>query len=130
MCIRDRLSDQELLDIMKETRGGSTLKVVESNGKYASVKDMARAFVLYGFLAEMFARETGFSRGLGGSMHAFFIPFGIYPNNAIVGGSADIATVSYTHLIRTRKRCANALKALRRKRAGAELKLIFWNPLL
>jgi len=52
---------------------------------------MARAFVLYGFLAEMFARETGFSRGLGGSMHAFFIPFGIYPNNAIVGGSADIA---------------------------------------
>ena len=76
---------------MKETRGGSTLKVVESNGKYASVKDMARAFVLYGFLAEMFARETGFSRGLGGSMHAFFIPFGIYPNNAIVGGSADIA---------------------------------------
>lgn len=24
-------------------------------------------------------------------MHAFFIPFGIYPNNAIVGGSADIA---------------------------------------
>lgn len=89
-CI-EKLSDQELLDIMKETRGGSTLKVVENNGKYASVKDMARAFVLYGFLAEMFARETGFSRGLGGSMHAFFIPFGIYPNNAIVGGSADIA---------------------------------------
>ena len=25
--------------------------------------------------------------GLGGSMHAFFLPFGIYPNNAIVGGS-------------------------------------------
>jgi HAE1 family hydrophobic/amphiphilic exporter-1 len=24
-------------------------------------------------------------------MHAFFLPFGIYPNNAIVGGSADIA---------------------------------------
>lgn len=24
-------------------------------------------------------------------MHAFFTPFGIYPNNAIVGGSADIA---------------------------------------
>ena len=89
-CI-EKLSDQELLDIMKENRGGYTLKVVESNGNYASVKDMARAFVLYGFLAEMFARETGFSRGLGGSMHAFFIPFGIYPNNAIVGGSADIA---------------------------------------
>ena len=25
-------------------------------------------------------------------MHAFFLPFGIYPNNAIVGGSAAIAT--------------------------------------
>ena len=25
-------------------------------------------------------------------MHAFFLPFGIYPNNAIVGGSAPIAT--------------------------------------
>ena len=24
-------------------------------------------------------------------MHAFFPPFGVYPNNAIVGGSADIA---------------------------------------
>ncbi|MBD3316451.1 MAG: dehydrogenase, partial [Chitinivibrionales bacterium] len=32
----------------------------------------------------------GFNKGLGGSMHAFFPPFGIYPNNAIVGGSADI----------------------------------------
>jgi len=28
---------------------------------------------------------------MGGSMHAFFPPFGIYPNNAIVGGSADIS---------------------------------------
>ncbi len=24
-------------------------------------------------------------------MHAFFTPFGIYPNNAIVGGSGDVA---------------------------------------
>ena len=28
---------------------------------------------------------------MGGSMHAFFPPFGIMPNNAIVGGSGDIA---------------------------------------
>jgi 2-oxoisovalerate dehydrogenase E1 component len=27
-------------------------------------------------------------------MHAFFPPFGVFPNNAIVGGSADIATGS------------------------------------
>ncbi len=30
-------------------------------------------------------------QGMGGSMHAFFLPFGSMPNNAIVGGSADIA---------------------------------------
>ncbi|MCB1489922.1 MAG: dehydrogenase, partial [Bauldia sp.] len=29
---------------------------------------------------------------MGGSMHAFFLPFGAYPNNAIVGASAGIAT--------------------------------------
>ena len=27
-------------------------------------------------------------------MHTFFIPFGIFPNNAIVGASADIANVA------------------------------------
>ena len=59
---------------------------------YRSVKEMAVAFLIYGALAEIFARETGFNRGVGGSMHAYFLPFGIYPNNAIVGGSADIAT--------------------------------------
>lgn len=47
--------------------------------------------MLYGALAELFARENGFHHGMGGSMHAFFLPFGIYPNNAIVGGSATIA---------------------------------------
>jgi 2-oxoisovalerate dehydrogenase E1 component len=55
------------------------------------VKDLAVDFLLYGTLAEIFARETGFNRGLGGSMHAFFTPFGVYPNNAIVGGSGDIS---------------------------------------
>jgi 2-oxoisovalerate dehydrogenase E1 component len=48
--------------------------------------------VLYGTLAEIFGREAGFNKGMGGSMHAFFPPFGVMPNNAIVGGSADIAT--------------------------------------
>ena len=51
-------------------------------------------FVLFGTLAEIFGREPGFNRGMGGSMHAFFPPFGVMPNNAIVGGSADIATGS------------------------------------
>jgi 2-oxoisovalerate dehydrogenase E1 component len=56
-----------------------------------SVRILAKHFLLYGALAEIFARANGFNKGLGGSMHAFFTPFGIYPNNAIVGGSGDIS---------------------------------------
>ena len=56
-----------------------------------STHDLAIDFIVYGALAEIFARDTGINRGFGGSMHAFFPPFGVYPNNAIVGGSADIA---------------------------------------
>ena len=52
---------------------------------------MAENFVIYGTLAEIYAKAPGFSRGLGGSMHTFFAPFGSMPNNAIVGGSGTIA---------------------------------------
>ena len=87
-----KLSDSELYNIMKEFLGGSILKVVEGKEEVlGNVKELAIDFLLYGALAEVFARTTGFNRGLGGSMHAFFIPFGIFPNNAIVGGSAGIA---------------------------------------
>ncbi len=87
-----KLSNEEVYDVMKEFLGGNVLAVVEKhmpgNG---DVKELAKNFLLYGALAEIFARKTGFNRGLGGSMHAFFIPFGIMPNNAIVGGGAPIA---------------------------------------
>lgn len=88
-----KLDDDELYDIMKEFLGGSILSVVEKNhdGGRSDVRDLAIDFLLYGALAEIFARTTGFNRGLGGSMHAFFIPFGIFPNNAIVGGAAPVA---------------------------------------
>ncbi|HOV69986.1 MAG TPA: thiamine pyrophosphate-dependent dehydrogenase E1 component subunit alpha, partial [Clostridia bacterium] len=89
-CI-EKMSDDELMGIMKSYAGGRILKIVENSRKHDSVKDLAVSYTLYGILAEIFARDTGFARGLGGSMHAFFTPFGIYPNNAIVGGSADIA---------------------------------------
>ena len=87
----EKLNEDELYDIMKEFLGGTLLSVVEKNTKTGSVKELAKNFLLYGALAEIFARTTGFNRGLGGSMHAFFIPFGIMPNNAIVGGGAPIA---------------------------------------
>jgi 2-oxoisovalerate dehydrogenase E1 component len=85
-----KLDEDTLYTIMKTYFGGGALKVVEK-GFVGSVKELARHFLLYGALAEIFARENGFNKGLGGSMHAFFTPFGIYPNNAIVGGSGDIS---------------------------------------
>lgn len=87
----EKMSDAELMEVMETYFDGVILKVVEGRQKTNSVKELAIDFLLYGTLAEIFARETGFHKGLGGSMHAFFTPFGIYPNNAIVGGSADIA---------------------------------------
>ena len=86
-CI-EKLPDDELMRIMEQFLGGKTLRVVEKSAKYDSVKRLAADFILYGTAAEIFARETGFHLGLGGSMHAFFLPFGVYPNNAIVGGAA------------------------------------------
>ena len=88
----EKLSDKELMEIMENYFEGSILKIVQKDQK--TVKELAIDFLMYGTLAEIFARETGFHKGLGGSMHAFFCPFGIYPNNAIVGGSATIATGS------------------------------------
>ena len=62
-----------------------------SRGHTGTVKELARKFLVYGAYAEIFAKTTGFNKGWGGSMHAFFIPFGIFPNNAIVGGSGSVA---------------------------------------
>ena len=86
-----KLDNEELYDIMKEFLGGQILSIVEKHMPNADVKELAKNFLLYGALAEIFARTTGFNKGLGGSMHAFFIPFGLMPNNAIVGGSGPIA---------------------------------------
>ena len=89
-CI-EKMSDEELMNVMENFLGGKTLRAVEKFGKCDNVKELAIRFVLYGTLAEIFAREAGFHHGMGGSMHAFFLPFGVYPNNAIVGGSGTIA---------------------------------------
>jgi 2-oxoisovalerate dehydrogenase E1 component len=87
----EKLGEAELWGVMEAYMGGAPLRVVE---KFAhnGVKALAIDYTLYGTLAEIFGRKTGFNQGLGGSMHAFFPPFGVMPNNAIVGGSADIAT--------------------------------------
>ncbi len=85
-----RLDVDGLMGIMKRCHDGATLAVVEG-GAEGDARSLAVDFLLYGTLAEIFGRETGFNRGMGGSMHAFFTPFGVYPNNAIVGGAADIS---------------------------------------
>ncbi|MDD4606692.1 MAG: thiamine pyrophosphate-dependent enzyme, partial [Dysgonamonadaceae bacterium] len=90
MSAINKLNDEELMEIMTSFFDGAVLKIVQKDFQ-GTTKELARRFLVYGTLAEIFARETGFNKGLGGSMHAFFTPFGVYPNNAIVGGSGDIA---------------------------------------
>ena len=86
-----KLDEDGLLEIMEGYMDGAALRVVETIDDFADIRALARSWLIYGTYAEIFARETGFNKGMGGSMHTFFPPFGIMPNNAIVGGSADIA---------------------------------------
>ncbi|GMV99906.1 MAG: hypothetical protein AMXMBFR84_10450 [Candidatus Hydrogenedentota bacterium] len=87
--------DGQILGIVEAHKETASAPELKGNGKALLKSDAEEElgidFLLYGLLAEIFARETGFNKGMGGSMHAFFVPFGVYPNNAIVGGSADIA---------------------------------------
>ena len=87
----EKLSENDLTGIMESYMDGAPLRVVQRFTR-GDAKDLAINYTLYGTLAEIFGRENGFNKGMGGSMHAFFPPFGVMPNNAIVGGSADIAT--------------------------------------
>ena len=102
------LAGKPLQAIMENFWEGTILRTVEQAETVAGIEgiaalpasaeeDLGVDFLLYGLLAEIFAREAGFNKGMGGSMHVFFTPFGIYPNNALVGGSADIATGSALH---------------------------------
>ena len=86
-----KMEDKDLLSIMEGSMQGETYKVITRHFPGKDVRDTAENFVLYGALAEIYAKKTGFNAGLGGSMHTFFKPFGSMPNNAIVGGSCTIA---------------------------------------
>lgn len=77
---------------MKTWSDGLTWDVVSERLNSEDSEQKAINYLLYGMTSETFGRKTGFNRGLGGSMHAFFPPLGIYPNNAIVGGSGPLAT--------------------------------------
>ncbi|MGI6139447.1 MAG: alpha-ketoacid dehydrogenase subunit alpha/beta [Candidatus Hydrogenedentales bacterium] len=106
------LHQKGLMAVMENYFSGTTLQTVQKNEpdradlnltikgqkqaalQTAEEEELGIDFLLYGLLAEIFGRETGFNKGMGGSMHAFFPPFGVYPANAIVGGSADITVGS------------------------------------
>ncbi|PJF48964.1 MAG: dehydrogenase [Candidatus Thermofonsia Clade 3 bacterium] len=85
-----KMSQADVQRVMEGYLDGAPLRIAERIAG-ADFAELAITYVLYGTLAEIFGRATGFNRGMGGSMHAFFPPFGVMPNNAIVGGSADIA---------------------------------------
>jgi len=86
-----KLDNDTLAEIMQTYMGGQALRTVETFDSTDNIKSLAITYLIYGTYAEIFARANGFNKGMGGSMHTFFPPFGIMPNNAIVGGSADIA---------------------------------------
>ena len=87
----------DLLSALKAWSNGAIWEVVSARLPDDDPEQQAINYLLYGLTAETFGRRTGFNRGLGGSMHAFFPPLGIYPNNAIVGGSAPLATGAALH---------------------------------
>lgn len=84
--------DTPALGAILAQHGGGALRDTVAQHIGGTGQDLAENFLIFGLLAEIFMRANGFNGGMGGSMHAFFPPFGAYPNNAIVGGSAGIAT--------------------------------------
>ena len=72
-----KIDDATLRRIMEESGNGAQLNVVKK-GFQGDTRALAMRFFMYGIMAEIFGRKTGFAEGLGNSMHAFFIPFGIY----------------------------------------------------
>lgn len=88
-----KMSDDELVEMMRTYHNAQTLIGAQKIAGYgeANAQKRARLYFYYGLFAEIFGKTAGFQRGLSGSMHLFFTPLGIYPNNAIVGGSAGIA---------------------------------------
>jgi 2-oxoisovalerate dehydrogenase E1 component len=85
------LGAEALGGIMQGQGEGRLLHLLEARIPTNDATERAEQFLLLGLLTEILMRANGFNGGMGGSMHAFFPPLGIYPNNAIVGGSAGIA---------------------------------------
>lgn len=87
-----KMTDKELDAVMKNYWNKNILESVEkSSMKFKNIREKVIFYFIYAFICEIWGKKQGFNLGLSGSMHLFFTPFGIYPNNAIVGASASLA---------------------------------------
>ena len=84
------LGDEKVEQIMEEYSKGVQYGIIK-DAFGLDMHETAKRFYIYGIMCEIFGKKNGFAQGLGNSIHAFFLPFGFYPNNAIVGGGAPIA---------------------------------------
>ncbi len=86
------MEDSEFAPIMKEYNNGEILAAIEkSSYKFKNDREKMIFYFMYGFMCEVWGKATGFNRGLSGSMHQFFLPLGVGPNNAIVGAQGSLA---------------------------------------
>lgn len=88
----NKMDDQSLLKMMKDHQQGKVYELITAEHEFKSIQASAKFFFLYGVLAEIYTKSTGLNQGMGGSMHMFFTPLGIYPNNAVVGAAPSIAS--------------------------------------
>jgi 2-oxoisovalerate dehydrogenase E1 component len=61
-----KTEDHALLELMRTYLDGAILRPLEKEHR-GSVKDLAVKFLIFGAYSELFAKETGLNRGLGGS---------------------------------------------------------------
>ncbi|MDR2930069.1 MAG: dehydrogenase [Propionibacteriaceae bacterium] len=85
------MDPEDVRATMEAQTGGQTLRHAEAL-PYESESELQANFILYGALAEVFARRGGFNGGMAGPLHVCCPAFGSMPNNAIVGGAAGLAT--------------------------------------
>lgn len=95
--------DDSLEQIMKNYFNIDLYNVIKDR-TFKNVKEKSTYYIVYGLLAEILGKQQGVNKGLGGSMHMFFTPFGVYPNNAVVGGSMALALGSAMYKLQHKKK--------------------------
>lgn len=89
----NQMSDDELkkLLISREKYLNAIEEDLPSKASHDELKEKALKVHIYRMIAELFGKEHGYCRGVGGSMHIADFEFGHLGANAIVGGHMGIA---------------------------------------